>query len=172
MVAPHSLPADRVGLRPAFDRDWHVIRGWLALPDIQRWWGPNAASEAEVITAIGSDLAIARMVQFDGQDVGYGHAVDAAVWGADLPSDLDAGTWDLDIFIAEPAMRGKGVGPRALELLRDEVFSTTLAVAVCVFASIENEQAVRAYEKIGFRWKRIWDDPVDGPSWFMIYERP
>jgi len=52
------------------------------------------------------------------------------------------------------------------------VFATTLAVAVCVFASIENEAAVRAYEKAGFRWRRVWHDPISGPEWFMIAERP
>lgn len=161
-----------VTLRPASDADWQTIRTWLAQPEIQRWWGPSAASEAEVIVALGTDHAIARMIQVDGVDVGYGHAVDASLWGADLPDDLESGTWDLDIFIAAPGHRGRGIGPTALKLLRDEVFTTTLAVAVSVFPSIENEQAVRAYEKIGFRWKRVWDDPVYGPSWFMVYERP
>lgn len=161
-----------VSLKPATDHDWQTIRGWLARPDIQRWWGPSAASEAEVIVALGTEHAIARMVQVDGNDVGYGHAVDASLWGDDLPDDLAPGTWDLDIFIAEPAYRGRGIGSVALEMLRDEVFSTTLAIAVSVFPSVENEPAVRAYEKIGFTWKRIWDDPVYGPSWFMVYDRP
>ena len=161
-----------VTLRPARDADWGQIRSWLAEPDIQRWWGPSAASEAEVITALGSEHAIARMIQVDGADVGYGHAVDASLWGDELPSDLEPGTWDLDIFIAAREHRGKGIGPQALCLLRDEVFATTLAVAVSVFPSIENEQAVRAYEKVGFHWKRIWDDPVYGPSWFMVQDRP
>lgn len=161
-----------VSLRPATDADWQQIRAWLAQPDIQRWWGPSAASEAEVIVALGHQHAIARMVQFDGMDVGYGHAVDASVWGDELPEDLEPGTWDLDIFIAAREARGRGIGSKALSMLRDEVFSTTLAVAVSVFPSIENEPAVRAYEKIGFEWKRIWDDPVYGPSWFMVYERP
>ena len=99
---------DAVSLRPASDADWLAIRTWLARPDIQRWWGPSAASEAEVITALGTEHAIARMVQVDGVDVGYGHAVDATIWGDDLPGDLEPGTWDLDIFIAEPDYRGRG----------------------------------------------------------------
>lgn len=164
-------PKPVIGLRPATDRDWTQIRGWLARADIQRWWGPSAAAEAEVITALGSDHALARMIEVDGRAIGYCHAVDALLWGSDLPEDLPAGTWDLDVFIAEPEFRGLGLGPSALEMLRDEVFSTTLAIAVSVFTSIENEAAVRAYEKAGFRWQRVWNDPAVGPSWFMIYER-
>lgn len=161
-----------VALRPATHGDWPLIRSWLARPDIQRWWGPQASTEAEVLMALDSAHAICRMIEVEGEPVGYAHAVDATLWGESLPDDLSPGTWDLDIFIAAEAHRGKGVGVAALELLKEEVFETTLAIAVCVFASIENEAAVRAYEKAGFRWRRVWHDPVSGPEWFMIAERP
>lgn len=162
-----------IGLRPATLGDWPLIRSWLARPDIQNWWGPQASSEAEVLMALGSTHALCRIIQVDGQAIGYAHAVDATLWGDTLPDDLAPGTWDLDIFIAVPAYRGQGAGAIALRLLRDEVFSTTLAVAVCVFAAVENEAAVRAYEKAGFRWQRVWHDPVGGRSeWFMIADRP
>jgi len=161
-----------VGLRPAIRADWDLIRGWLARPDIQEWWGPVSATEAEVNMALGSQHALCRIIEADGRPVGYAHAVDATLWGDELPQDLEAGTWDLDLFIASEAHRGKGVGQVALAMLKSEVFASTLAVAVCVFPSVKNERAVRAYEKAGFRWRRIWNDPYAGPSWFMVAERP
>ena len=162
----------RLTLRAATERDWPRIRTWLARPDIQQWWGPSAGSEAEVIMALGSDLAMARIIELAGEPIGYCHAIDAAVWGQELPADLPPGTWDLDVFVADPRYRGQGYGPAALAMLREEVFATTLAVAVSVFTSIENEAAVRAYERIGFRWQCILNDPAVGPAWFMLYERP
>ena len=140
-------------------------------PDIQEWWGPLSATEAEVNIALSSTHAICRIIECDGLAVGYCHAIDATLWGEQLPDDLEPGTWDLDIFVASENHRGKGFGQIALAALKDEVFSTTLAVAVCVFPSIRNERAVRAYEKAGFKWKRIWNDPHAGPSWFMVAER-
>jgi len=122
--------------------------------------------------ALNSRHALCRIIEADGVPVGYAHAVDATAWGEELPQDLPAGTWDLDLFIASEEHRGKGVGQAALAELKQEVFSTTLAAAVCVFPSIRNERAVRAYEKAGFRWQRIWNDPQMGPSWFMLAERP
>ena len=107
----------------------------------------------------------------DGKPAGYAHAIDAALWGNALPEGLKPGTWDVDLFIAEPAARGRGAGEAALRILIDEVFSTTMALAVSVFVSIRNEAAVRIYEKAGFRWKRIWEDPVFGPMWMMVCER-
>jgi aminoglycoside 6'-N-acetyltransferase len=161
-----------VRLRPATRGDWDLIRGWLARPDIQEWWGPVSATEAEVNMALGSQHALVRIIEADGEPVGYAHAVDATLWGEHLPQELEPGTWELDLFIASEEHRGKGVGQVALAQLKGEVFAATLAVAVCVFASVRNERAVRAYEKAGFHWRRIWKDPYQGPSWFMVAERP
>ena len=161
-----------VRLRRASRADWDLIRGWLARPDIEAWWGPRSATEAEVNIALNSEHALCRIIEAGATAVGYAHAVDATIWGEELPQDLEPGTWDLDLFIASEEHRGKGVGQSALTLLKDEVFGTTFAMAVCVFPSVKNERAVRAYEKAGFRWKRIWNDPHMGPSWFMVAERP
>ena len=164
--------ADDCRLRPATDADWGMVRKWLRLPAVEKWWGPPSSTEAEVIRALGASHSIARIIEWRGEPVGYAHAVDAMTWGDELPEDLEAGTWDMDIFIAASHARGCGLGPRALVALREEVFSTTLATAVCVFASIENEQAVRAYEKAGFQWRRIWQDPIQGPMWLLSADRP
>ena len=134
-----------IRLRPARRADWDLIRGWLKRADIEAWWGPSTATEAEVNIALNSRHALCRIIEADGVPVGYAHAVDATAWGEELPQDLPAGTWDLDLFIASEEHRGKGVGQAALAELKQEVFSTTLAAAVCVFPSIRNERAVRAY---------------------------
>lgn len=160
-----------VRLRPASEADWPMIQGWLRLPAIEQWWGPASRTEGEVIAALKSEHAIARIIEADGEPIGYAHALDATTWGEALPDDLPPGTWDLDLFIADSAMRGRGLGAKALAELKNEVFATTLAVAVCVFPSISNEHAVRAYEKAGFIWQSVHHDPVTGPSWFMIAGR-
>jgi hypothetical protein len=60
----------------------------------------------------------------------------------------------------------------ALALLAEEVFATTLALACCGLVPVTNEAAARAYERARFRWQRIWHDPVRGPTWVMLRERP
>ena len=160
-----------VRLRAATDADWPLLRSWLGRPDIERWWGPKASSEAAIIVAMSSAHALCRIIEADGRAVGYVHALDATLWGEELPAELAPGTWDIDLFIASPEHRNRGVGARALQLIRDEVFSTTLAVAVCIFVPLAGERAVRAYEKAGFRWRRVWNEPGAGPSWFMTAER-
>ena len=145
---------------------------WLDEPEVARWWGPKSGAEAEIRLALESPLAICRIIEADGRAIGYCHAVDASTWASQLPPDLPAGTWDADIMIGDPEARGRGFGITAMRELCDEVFSTTLALGICLFVSVKNEPAVRAYEKAGFRWQRIWHDPVAGPEWMMLMPRP
>jgi aminoglycoside 6'-N-acetyltransferase len=159
-------------LRPAGRADQALIRSWLGRPDIEAWWGPKSATEAAVTLAMGAPHAITCIIEADGMAVGYAQAVDATLWGADLPEDLESGTWEIDLFVASELHRGRGVGVAALNMLKQTVFETTFATAVCVFASVSNERAVRAYEKAGFRWKRVLNLPQQGHAWFMVADRP
>ena len=49
-----ALSPDTIQLRVATDGDWAMIRRWLHLPAIEKWWGPVSSTEAEVIKALGA----------------------------------------------------------------------------------------------------------------------
>jgi RimJ/RimL family protein N-acetyltransferase len=159
-------------LRPATPEDRFRIRRWLAEPDIQAWWGNAASAEAEINLAMASATALCRIVESAGAPIGYAHAVEIGLWGAPQPEEIPTGTWDIDLFIASAEHRGRRLGAAALALLTVEGFATTLALACCAFVSVRNEAAVRAYERTGFRWRRVWSDPLLGPAWLMLKERP
>ncbi len=158
-------------LRPASKQDWPLIRSWLGQPNVKKCWGPPAAAEAEIILALDSEYSITRIIEIEGTPIGYCHAVDAAIWGAVLPEDMPAGTWDLDVLIADPSYQNEHLQSQVLMELRREVFETTLAVAVSIFAPLDNEATVRAYEEIGFHWMSVWNNRARGPSWFLICGR-
>ena len=121
---------------------------------------------------MASDTALSRIVEADGAPVGYAHAVEIGVWGAPRPEELPPATWDIDLFIASEAHRGRGAALRRLPCSLRKYSPRLLAVACCGFVSVRNEAAVRAYERAGFRWRRIWHDPLFGPAWLMLKERP
>ena len=166
------MAAPAITLRPATPGDRFLIRRWLGEPAIARWWGTVARAEAEITIALASPSALCRIVLVDGVAAGYAQAVDATLWGGDLPPDLPPGTYDVDLFIGAEALRGQGSGGVALGLLVAEVFTTTFAAACAVFPPVANEAATRAFEKAGFRWQRVWADPIAGPSWLMLKRRP
>lgn len=165
-------PDDRLLLRPVtpFDRD--AVRRWLQDADVQRWWGNAASAEAEIRSALESAASLCRIMMLHGLAIGYAQAAESAVLDAASIAGVPPGSWRASLFIGALEHRGRGHGQRALDLLTREVFATTLAVAVCILVSVRNERAARAYENIGFRWTSIFDDPLVGPSWVMLRERP
>ncbi len=64
-------------------------------------------------------------------------------------------TWGVDLFIGEAEFPGHNIGSAALDQLAAEVLGSTLATALCVFVSVRNEAAVRAYERAGFQWVTV-----------------
>ncbi|MDX2290013.1 MAG: GNAT family N-acetyltransferase [Hyphomicrobiaceae bacterium] len=166
------LTGPAVRLRAATPADWPLLQTWLVRPDVERWWGSRGAAEAEIRIVFETQSAIARIIEADGRPAGYAHAIDATFWGPSLPDGMPPGTWDVDVVIAEPEFRSRGVGAQALEEIAREVFQTTFALALSVFVPLRTEAAVRAYERAGFRWVEVWNDPLLGPCWLMIRPRP
>lgn len=161
-------PAPTVELRPALMADFPLIEAWLRQGEVQRWWGSLAAAQAAVISALSDPMGLCSVVLVGGAPAGYVQAQDAGQ--ADGSSGL-AGAYRLDAFIGEARFRGRGIGRQALELAADEVFKSTLTVAVIATVPLRNEAAVRLYERAGFRWVRVIEDALLGPCWLMRRER-
>jgi RimJ/RimL family protein N-acetyltransferase len=161
-----------VSLRPATPEDRFRIRRWLAEPEVAAGWGNTGSAEAEINLAMGSAVAICRIIECEGVPIGYAHALEIGLLGDERPGDLAAGTWHVNLLIASQPHRSRGLESAALALLTEEVFATTLAVGCAAVVAIRNEAAVRACERVGFRWRRIADDRLLGPSWLMLKERP
>lgn len=159
-------------LRPVTFADRGTIQGWLQNPGVQRWWGNVASADAGIRLALDSDAACCRMIEIDGLAVGYAQAVDGGFAGTSRPPQIPPGTWDCDLFIASEPHRGQGHGQAALDLLVTEVFGSTLTLACMIVVPVRKERAVRACESAGFRWVAVSEDPIHGPSWVMLRERP
>jgi aminoglycoside 6'-N-acetyltransferase len=163
-----------VRLRPALPEDRFRIRRWLADPQIAASWGNAASAEAEISLALASATALCRIVEGVRTPIGYAHALEIGLWAEERPSDLPAGTWHIGYFltVGDRDICHVRTGAAVLALLATEVFATTLAVACSSVVSVKTETAARAYERAGFRWRRIWNDRLLGPSWLMLRERP
>lgn len=159
-------------LAPLEHGDSERVRRWLLDPNVQQWWGNAASAEAEISLARASDAAICRLIRLGGAAIGYAQAVEYGQATTTRKTPVPAGSWECRIFIGAMPQRGKGYGQQALDHLAREVFASTLAIACVIPVSIRNERAARAYEAIGFRWIAITDDPVHGPSWVMLRDRP
>lgn len=61
----------------------------------------------------------------------------------------------VDLLIGPPALWGRGLGSRLLSLARDYLIETRRATRVMADPRAENRRSVRAFEKAGFRKRRL-----------------
>lgn len=158
-----------IRLRPATAEDGFLLRRWLRDPTTQACSGNRASAEAEIALARMSETALTRIVTCEARPIGYAQAMETAVRAGAQPPEVLPGTWETQFWIAPSRPQVLAAIPA---LLAAEVFATTLAIACSGLISIRQEMMVRAYERAGFRWRRIWHDPLFGPAWLMLKERP
>jgi len=167
-----STPEPEYDFPPLTEADLPLVRRWLLEPHVRRWWDdpPDPSyPENELAKYAGrirgdDDPTLLFAIRQRGRPIGFiqSYRIDddpdyAAALGLDAPA---AG---IDLFIGEPSEVGTGHGPKAIRaFLRDVVFPT-YAVDECVIGpSAKNVNAIRAYEKAGFRFfkdVRVPDEP-------------
>jgi len=155
----------------AFDPGAHaaILREWLLQPHVARWWGDPRSTLESVLEWPVENCAL---IEADGVPVGY------MCWRTPPEDELEAagladlppGLVDIDVLLGEPELVGRGLGPRALELLLARLREDPLVRVAGVGTAVSNERAVRAFIKAGFRALREFHDPESGPCLYMVAE--
>jgi len=149
------------------DRDADRLLAWLAQPHVARWWGDagRAMRHARECAPESHALIVA-----DEAPVGYlcwGRLSAEELAEADL-GGLAGGLVDVDILIGEPALVGRGVGSRALELLLERLREDPSVSLAGLGTSASNAHAIRCFEKAGFRLHREFQDPEWGACKYLV----
>jgi len=137
-------------------RDLPTLHIWLRRPHVARWWGDPTEALAAARDQPPTQQAL---IAVDGRAVGYlcwqnPPSEELAVAGLKaLPLDLI----DVDILIGEPDFIGRGIGPQALRLLLNRLRAEG-ASSVGLAASVDNQRALRAYTKAGFRLFQTFEE--------------
>jgi aminoglycoside 6'-N-acetyltransferase len=121
-------------LRPLAEADVPELARIIATPEVARWWDDGAPWEepdATLLTIV-VDGEIAGLIQYDEElDPKYRHA-------------------GIDIFV-DPARHNQGIGTRAIRDLVRRLIEEHGHHRITIDPAAHNEQAIRAYEKAGFR---------------------
>jgi aminoglycoside 6'-N-acetyltransferase len=160
-----------VALLP-FDPELHIglLAQWLHREHVRERWGDPVAN-LESIVALTPPAGCA-LIAADGALVGFVQwqpmkAHDLLASGIDVPDDE---TIDLDIFIGEADYLGRGIGPAALKLLIKQIAAEGAAKRMTLFTGVENERALRAYAKAGFRVRSHYMDAEHGWTTVLMAE--
>ncbi len=154
-VAPVTPPrspdaAPRVILRPASPRDAELLRRWRSEPSVRRFQPLNDLSVSQLRT----DVARQRLSDlYRGQGEKFQWIVDAddrpAGWVTLVVSNWEHGLAEVGYALGSE-FQGRGVMPRALTLLLDDLFTNTRLQRVEARCAVGNEASQRVLEKTGF----------------------
>ena len=130
-----------VALRPLEVADIGPIAAIQGEESVARWWG--RPDEAEIrAKAEGRDEVVAFAIEADGETVGLIQYYE--------PEEPDFRSANLDVFLAERA-RGHGLGRDALRALARYLIQERGHHRLTIDPAAENEVAIRAFERTGFR---------------------
>jgi aminoglycoside 6'-N-acetyltransferase len=138
-----ELHGRQVVLRSVDPRDAPALAAILAEPSVARWWGTFDHARVEKDLTAGEDPheeAFAILV--DGRVVGYIQAVEEPE-----PDFRHAG---IDLFLATAA-QGRGLGPDAITTLATYLIDDRGHHRLTIDPAADNDAAIRAYAKVGFR---------------------
>ncbi len=150
------LRGKRVLLRPGRPEDADRLVQIRNEPEVARRWGSlDAEAISEEITE-----------DFIGTDGGFVIEVDGEIIGAiqyheeNEPMYRHAG---IDIFLAA-SRHGQGLGPEAIRVLARYLFEERGHHRLTIDPAADNELAIRAYERVGYRRVGIMRQYERGPD--------
>ena len=132
----------RIALRPIVASDAERLAAILATPEVARWWPAydQARVEAEYVVADEDMIVFAILV--NDRLVGLIQASEE-----NEPEFRHA---SIDLFL-DPAVHGQGLGPEAIRTVARHLIEDRGHHRLTIDPAADNEQAIRAYEKVGFR---------------------
>ncbi|PRY35576.1 GNAT family N-acetyltransferase [Umezawaea tangerina] len=157
------------------ETDFPLLRRWLLEPHVARWWNHETTPEAVARdfgpTARGEEPAEDLLVSLDGTPVGLVQRcryADYPEYLAELAAvlEVDAESVSVDYLIGDPALVGRGLGPRVIAAVVAATWADYPdAPAVVVPVSAANRASWRALEKAGLtrvaEGELEPDNPVD-----------
>jgi pantothenate kinase/RimJ/RimL family protein N-acetyltransferase len=180
VVVPGALPPPRVdgpiGFRSLTRADLPDVQRWRSEPHVARWFEPldDAAVAAKYLPRIeGRDPTRMYVVELAGRPVGFAQCYrHADLPGTDAAVGVPAAA-GIDYCLGEPAVVGRGLGPRVIDaFVRDVVLPTFPDAVVVVGApAADNERSIRALEKAGFQRSHRAVEPRDGHE-LVVCVRP
>ena len=192
MPISHSLGAHmddsanreaRIAFRPLAETDLPNLQRWLSDAEVAEWW-KVADLSLEAVTAKympridGSDPTRAFVIVIDGVDAGMIQAyfiADHRDYARQIGMPL--GSVGTDLFLGEPAIRGKGWAVPLLRAFhRRIVFGEMDATLAVIAPAPRNTRAIRVYERSGFRGlKTVWIDdenPLESGDEYVMVMTP
>lgn len=147
-------------LRDATLDDLPLLQRWDEDPDVLES-DPNDDWHWEEELAKTPPWREQLIIEADGVPVGFVQIIDPAEEESHYWGDCGPNLRAIDIWIGEPAYRGKGVGGEAMREAIRRCFAPANVEAILIDPLVTNTDAIRFYERLGFRFVEERDFGAD-----------
>jgi aminoglycoside 6'-N-acetyltransferase len=137
-----EIRGDRVTLRPVVRKDAPALAEMLATPEVARWWPAYDLARVEAEFLVNEPDYVVYSIDVDGRLVGMIQTHEEPE-----PEFRHA---SVDLFL-DPAVHGQGLGPEAIRAVIGHLVAVDGHHRLTIDPAADNERAIRAYEKVGFR---------------------
>ena len=168
-----------VTFRRLTDDDLPMLHAWLNEPGVVQWWEGDDVSWDAVVRDYGEqnpDPTEHWLAIVEDAPIGWIQswaAADEPAEAAKWAPHVDAHAAGIDYLVADPGVRGSGLGSRMIKAFVDDVVfglhPQYTQVAAAPYSA--NVASWRALEKAGFRFAAEIVDK-DGPCRLMVIDRP
>jgi aminoglycoside 6'-N-acetyltransferase len=137
-----ELRGSSVMLRPVVPADAAGLATILATPEVARWWPAYDRARVDAEYLVAEDDVTAWAILLDDHLVGLIQASEE-----NEPEFRHA---SIDLFL-DPAVQAQGLGPDAIRAVARHLIEDRGHHRLTIDPAADNEHAIRAYEKVGFR---------------------
>lgn len=152
-------PGRSVRLRVATPDDIDTLQRWDADPAVIAASGDD--DEFDWAHEIPRDVPWRELLiaEVDGEPVGFLQLIDAAEEESHYWGDVEPEVWAIDIWIGSAEHRNRGYGEQMMRQALARCFARPGVTAVLIDPLRRNVDAIRFYERLGFRHVGIrWFD--------------
>jgi aminoglycoside 6'-N-acetyltransferase len=137
-----QIRGPRVTLRPVVADDAEGLVAILATPEVARWWPAYDRARVEAEYLVSEDDVVVWAILLGERLIGLIQASEE-----NEPEFRHAG---IDLFL-DPAVHGQGLGPEAIRIVAHHLIENRGHHRLTIDPAADNETAIRAYAKVGFR---------------------
>ena len=131
-----------VRLRSLVPADAATLTAILATPEVARWWTGYDRQRVEAEFLVDEPNVTVHGIEVDGRLVGLIQVTEEP--------EPDFRHASIDLFL-DPSAQGRGLGPDAIRAVARDLIERHGHHRLTIDPAADNEPAIRAYAKVGFR---------------------
>ena len=146
--------------------DLPLLHRWLNEPHVVQWWGEPAA-QFDLVSGDLADPAVEQFIVMKNETpFAYLQCYDPEAWAVTWIGAQPRNSRCIDQFIGEVDMVGRGHGSSFIRAFVDDLLLKGIP-RILTDPAPDNERAIRAYEKAGFRREHMVETP-GGAALLMV----